>query len=150
MTSFYHSLSGGSLALSQKLGNWCYTLRRDEKPQISLAVISKRLRQSLTIGERLYMDKQSQLPEFDDIQAAVRGEQWAIDKVVAHYGDFINEQSAVEENSRTVPSSASWMRNSARGLSTGSSGKFPISRCRKVNCTVKRRGRVHSPRVFCV
>ena len=43
------------------------------------------------------MDKRSQLPEFDVIQAAVRGEQWAIDKVVAHYGDFINEQSAVEE-----------------------------------------------------
>jgi len=76
---------------------FAYTLRRDEKPQISLAVISKRLRQSLTIGERLFMDKQSQLPEFDVIQAAVRGEQWAIDKVVAHYGDFINEQSAVGE-----------------------------------------------------
>ena len=43
------------------------------------------------------MEQRSQLPEFDVIRAAVRGEQWAIDKVVAHYQEFIDEQSEVEE-----------------------------------------------------
>ena len=39
------------------------------------------------------MDSLEQLPELDVIQAAVEGEKWAIDKVVAHYEDYINEQS---------------------------------------------------------
>ena len=39
------------------------------------------------------MDSLEQLPELDVIQSAVAGEKWAIDKVVAHYEDYINEQS---------------------------------------------------------
>ena len=42
------------------------------------------------------MEYQEHLPEFEVIQAAVSGEQWAIDRIVAHYEDFINEQSMVE------------------------------------------------------
>lgn len=42
------------------------------------------------------MDYQNNLPEFDIIQAAVSGEQWAVDRILAHYEDYINEQSMVE------------------------------------------------------
>ena len=43
------------------------------------------------------MDKQDQLLELNVIQAAVAGEKWAVDQVIAHYEDFINEQSTLEE-----------------------------------------------------
>ena len=42
------------------------------------------------------MDYRNNLPEFDVIQAAVSGEQWAVDRILAHYADYINEQSMVE------------------------------------------------------
>ena len=42
------------------------------------------------------MEYQEHTPEFEVIQAAVSGEQWAIDRIVAHYEDFINEQNMVE------------------------------------------------------
>ena len=42
------------------------------------------------------MDGQNNFPEFNVIQAAVSGEKWAIDRIIAHYEDFLNEQSTVE------------------------------------------------------
>ena len=42
------------------------------------------------------MNIQNNLPKFSVIQAAVSGEQWAVDQIVAHYEGFINEQSMVE------------------------------------------------------
>ena len=39
------------------------------------------------------MDTHEEALELDVIKAAVAGEKWAINKVVAHYEEYINEQS---------------------------------------------------------
>ncbi len=42
------------------------------------------------------MDGQENLLDYETIKAAVAGEKWAIEKVLAHYADYINELSTVE------------------------------------------------------
>ena len=42
------------------------------------------------------MDGQEQLLDYETIKAAVAGERWATEKVLAHYADYINELSTVE------------------------------------------------------
>ena len=37
------------------------------------------------------MDKEKELIDYPTIKAAVAGEAWAIEKVVAHYADYIDE-----------------------------------------------------------
>lgn len=41
------------------------------------------------------MDKQD-MPEYETIRAAVAGEAWAVEKIVAHYADYIAEMATVE------------------------------------------------------
>ncbi|HGL5859496.1 TPA: helix-turn-helix domain-containing protein [Enterococcus faecium] len=42
------------------------------------------------------MDGQEKLLDYETIKAAVAGERWATEKVLAHYADYINELSTVE------------------------------------------------------
>ena len=42
------------------------------------------------------MDKEKELIDYPTIKAAVAGEAWAIEKVVAHYADYIEETCTVE------------------------------------------------------
>ena len=42
------------------------------------------------------MDGQEHLLDYETIKAAVAGEKWATEKVLAHYEDYINELSTVE------------------------------------------------------
>lgn len=42
------------------------------------------------------MDGQEKLLGYETIKAAVVGERWATEKVLAHYADYINELSTVE------------------------------------------------------
>ena len=42
------------------------------------------------------MDKEKELIDYPTIKAAVAGEAWAIEKVVAHYADYIDEACTVE------------------------------------------------------
>ena len=42
------------------------------------------------------MDKEKELIDYPTIKAAVAGEAWAIEKVVAHYVDYIEETCTVE------------------------------------------------------
>ena len=42
------------------------------------------------------MDGQEKLLDYETIKAAVAGERWATEKVLAHYADYINELSSVE------------------------------------------------------
>ena len=42
------------------------------------------------------MDGQENLLDYETIKAAVAGERWATEKVLAHYADYINELSTVE------------------------------------------------------
>ena len=42
------------------------------------------------------MDGQEKLLDYETIKAAVAGERWATEKVLAHYTDYINELSTVE------------------------------------------------------
>lgn len=42
------------------------------------------------------MDGQENLLDYETIKAAVAGEKWATEKVLAHYADYINELSTVE------------------------------------------------------
>jgi len=42
------------------------------------------------------MDGQEKLLDYETIKAAVAGEKWATEKVLAHYADYINELSTVE------------------------------------------------------
>ena len=41
-------------------------------------------------------DGQEKLLDYETIKAAVAGEKWATEKVLAHYADYIDELSAVE------------------------------------------------------
>ena len=42
------------------------------------------------------MDGQEKLLDYETIKAAVAGEKWATEKVLAHYADYIDELSTVE------------------------------------------------------
>ena len=42
------------------------------------------------------MDGQEKLLDYETIKAAVVGEKWATEKVLAHYADYIDELSTVE------------------------------------------------------
>ena len=42
------------------------------------------------------MDGQENLLDYETIKAAVAGEKWAMEKVLAHYADYIDELSTVE------------------------------------------------------
>ena len=42
------------------------------------------------------MDKEKELIGYPTIKAAVAGEAWAIEKVVAHYADYIEEVCTIE------------------------------------------------------
>ncbi len=42
------------------------------------------------------MDKEKELIDYPTIKAAVAGEAWAIEKVVAHYAGYIEETCTVE------------------------------------------------------
>ncbi|MDO5401522.1 MAG: helix-turn-helix domain-containing protein [Eubacteriales bacterium] len=42
------------------------------------------------------MDGQQGLFDMQTIRAAVAGERWATEKVIAHYADYINELATVE------------------------------------------------------
>ena len=42
------------------------------------------------------MGKEKELIDYPTIKAAVAGEAWAIEKVVAHYADYIEETCTVE------------------------------------------------------
>lgn len=42
------------------------------------------------------MDGQENLLDYETIKAAVAGEKWATEKVLAHYADYIDELSTVE------------------------------------------------------
>ncbi|HFP6835240.1 TPA: helix-turn-helix domain-containing protein [Enterococcus faecium] len=42
------------------------------------------------------MDGQEKLLDYETIKAAVAGERWSTEKVLAHYADYINELSTVE------------------------------------------------------
>ena len=42
------------------------------------------------------MDGQEKLLAYETIKAAVAGEKWATEKVLAHYADYIDEFSTVE------------------------------------------------------
>lgn len=42
------------------------------------------------------VDGQEKLLDYETIKAAVAGERWATEKVLAHYADYINELSTVE------------------------------------------------------
>ena len=42
------------------------------------------------------MDGQEKLLDYETIKAAVAGEKWATEKVLAHYADYIDELSMVE------------------------------------------------------
>ena len=42
------------------------------------------------------MDGQEKLLDYETIKAAVAGERWATEKVLAHYAGYINELSTVE------------------------------------------------------
>ena len=42
------------------------------------------------------MDGQEKLLDYETIKAAVAGERWATEKVLAHYADYINALSTVE------------------------------------------------------
>lgn len=42
------------------------------------------------------MDGQEKLLDYETIKAAVAGEKWATEKVLAHYADYIDELSMVK------------------------------------------------------
>ena len=42
------------------------------------------------------MDQEKEMVDYPTIKAAVAGEAWAIEKVVAHYADYIEEICTVE------------------------------------------------------
>lgn len=42
------------------------------------------------------MDDKEKLLDYETIKAAVAGERWATEKVLAHYANYINELSTVE------------------------------------------------------
>ena len=42
------------------------------------------------------MERQEKLLDYETIKAAVAGEKWATEKVLAHYADYIDELSTVE------------------------------------------------------